>query len=514
MTRFKLIRLKNSMMFANALSNAIGICVTVFMSFFESRTLLSPEYIDFMGRLNMIFLPASFALGFGLAFIYERPIRDFLNNKFHGVPMTGEAETAARRRLLNEPFFLIAFDMAIWITAAVFYSSMMWKYNWGDYGIADNFYRNLFTGLITSTIAFFVLQRILQHALAPVFFPKGGLSAIPKTIRIRIGTRLGAMLLACNLVPFFAILLSSIGLFQNVQNPNDLLDELRTSLIVDSLVFICVGFWVTFLVSSNLTRPLTDIIQVLRKIREEQFDEKVRVTTNDEIGYTGDAINEMTEGLKERDFIKKTFGKYVSEEIRDEILSGKTPLDGEIKEVTVLFADLRNFTSLVESTPPREVVSIINEYFKEMEEAINLHNGLVLQYIGDEIEAVFGAPVFRREHPVLAVQAAMEMATRLKKLNVELEHRGCRPLSHGIGIHTGEVVAANIGSPDRLSYTLVGDTVNLASRLQELNKEFGTQIIISGSTRAHLNGAVKLKELPVKTVRGKIRPVEVFALAY
>jgi adenylate cyclase len=301
-------------------------------------------------------------------------------------------------------------------------------------------------------------------------------------------------------------------LFQNVENPYDLLDELRISLLVDSLVFMGVGFWVTFLVSSNLTRPLKDIIQVLRKIRDEQFDEKVRVTTNDEIGYTGDVINEMTEGLKERDFIKKTFGKYVSEEIRDEILSGKTPLDGEIKEVTVLFADLRNFTTMVESTPPREVVSIINEYFKEMEEAINLHNGLVLQYIGDEIEAVFGAPVYHREHPVLAVQAAMEMEQRLQKLNAELEARGRRPLAHGIGIHTGEVVAANIGSPDRLSYTLVGDTVNLASRLQELNKEFGTQVIISGSTRAHLNGTVKLKELPVKTVRGKIRPVEIFAL--
>ena len=148
-----------------------------------------------------------------------------------------------------------------------------------------------------------------------------------------------------------------------------------------------VGIWLTFLVSSNLTRPLQEIIQVLQDVRKGNFNGRVWVTTNDEIGYTGDVINEMTHGLKEREFIKETFGKYVTEEVRDEILSGRVPLDGELREVTVLFADLRNFTSLSERMPPKEVVKILNQYFREMEEAIRGHRGLVLQYIGDEIEA-------------------------------------------------------------------------------------------------------------------------------
>jgi adenylate cyclase len=257
---------------------------------------------------------------------------------------------------------------------------------------------------------------------------------------------------------------------------------------------------------------LEEIIRVLREIRQGLFDKKVRVSSNDEIGYTGDVINEMTEGLKERDFVKETFGKYVTEEIRDEILSGKVSLDGEFKEVTVLFADLRNFTPMVESTPPKEVVKIINGYFSEMDEAIKQYHGLVLQYIGDEIEAVFGAPLYLKDHPVMAVRAAREMGNRLLLFNEELGKHGYPPLGHGIGIHTGEVLAANIGSPDRLSYALVGDTVNLASRLQGLNKEFGTEIILSGSTRTRLNGNFPLKKLPAARVKGRSRPVEVFAL--
>ena len=156
----------------------------------------------------------------------------------------------------------------------------------------------------------------------------------------------------------------------------------------------------------------------------------------------------------------------MTQEIRDEILAGKVSLDGELKEVTVLFADLRNFTPMVEKTPPQEVVRIINSYFKEMDEAIKQYHGLVLHYIGDEIVAVFGAPLFRENHPTLAVQAAREMRHRLHTVNRTLEQAGYPGLSHGIGIDTGLVLAANIGSPDRLSYTLVGDTVNVASGLQ------------------------------------------------
>jgi adenylate cyclase len=334
----------------------------------------------------------------------------------------------------------------------------------------------------------------------------------PKTIRIRIRTRIIALLFACNLVPFFTILHTLVDTLFTDRDAASSLEVLRSTLFANSLIFMGVGIWLAFLVSSNLTRPLQEIIRVLRGVRHGDFDKKVRVTTNDEIGYTGDVINEMNAGLKEREFIKETFGKYVAQEVRDEVLSGRIPLDGEMKEVTILFADLRDFTPMTESHDPKFVVKIMNSYFKEMADAIQREGGLVLQFLGDEIYAVFGAPIYRTDHPERAFRAGLAMNQRLVKLNEGFSKQGWPALRHGIGIHTGEAIAANIGSPDRLSYLLVGDTVNLASRLQGLTKELETEVIISQATRSRLKADVLLKALPPAKVRGKTEPVEIYAL--
>jgi class 3 adenylate cyclase len=210
--------------------------------------------------------------------------------------------------------------------------------------------------------------------------------------------------------------------------------------------------------------------------------------------------------------VKDTFGRYVSREVRDEILSGRIPLDGEMKEVTMLFADLRNFTPMVEATPPKEVVKIINSYFREMAGAIREQKGLVLQYIGDEIMAVFGAPVPVPDHRRLAVRAAIGMRRRLKIVNRRLVQQGYSPLRHGIGIYSGEVLAGNIGGGDRVSYSLVGDTVNLASRLQGLNKQFGTEIIIGARTLAGIDKDIPVKQLPPTPIKGKTKKVDIFTV--
>ncbi len=512
MTRFNLFRVKNAMLFANLIANVIGVSVVLFLTRGTDLS-QSPEIIELSRRIHMIWMPIAFSLPIAMVLFYERPVRRYLNLEYWQKPIPDEIIMQARRKLLNEPFFMIALNLGLWLTAAVLYPTIYWAFDFGRPVIHQAFFISLHTGLITTATAFFVLEHVLQKRMVPHFFPNGGLYITPKTIRVRISTRLAALIFACNLVPFIAFLSILRGTFHLNHNPAQVLEHLRSVIFINALLFMAVGIWLTYLVSRNFKRPLEDIIRVLKEIRHGRFDKKVRVTSNDEIGYTGDVINEMTEGLKERDFVKETFGKYVTEEIRDEILSGKMSLDGELKEVTVLFADLRNFTPMVESTPPKEVVRIINGYFKEMDEAIKQYHGLVLQYIGDEIEAVFGAPLFRKDHPVMAVKAAQEMRKRLLAVNQGLEKRGYPPLAHGIGIHTGEVLAANIGSPDRLSYALVGDTVNLASRLQGLNKEFGTEIIISATTRAGINGKFPLKELPAARVKGKSSTVQIFALA-
>lgn len=510
-TRPNVFRVKNAMLIANLIANMIGVGVVLFLT---RGTALSQtlELMELSRRIHMVWMPCAFLLPIVIVLFYERPIRRYLSLEYRHKPIPDEIIMQARRKLLNEPFFMIALNLGIWLIAAVLYPTIYWIFDFGRPVIHQAFFISLHTGLITTAVAFFVLEHVLQRRIVPHFFPDGGLYMTPRTLRIRISTRLAALIFACNLVPFISFLNTVRGTSYTNRDPAQVLEYLRSSISTNALLFMGVGIWLTFLVSTNLRRPLEEIVRVLREIRNGRFDKKVCVTSNDEIGYTGDVINEMTEGLKERDFVKETFGKYVTEEIRDEILSGKVPLDGELKEVTVLFADLRNFTPMVESTSPKEVVRIINSYFKEMDEAIRKHHGLVLQYIGDEIEAVFGAPLYRKDHPVMAVKAAQEMRKRLLAVNQGLEQSGYPPLGHGIGIHTGEVLAANIGSPDRLSYALVGDTVNLASRLQGLNKEFGTEIIMSASTRTRLNGNFPLKQLPATRVKGKSLPVEIFSL--
>ncbi len=212
---------------------------------------------------------------------------------------------------------------------------------------------------------------------------------------------------------------------------------------------------------------------------------------------------------RERDFIKDTFGRYLPEELRAEVLGGRIPLDGEVKTVSVLFSDLRDFTALVERTAPQVVVHLINRYFQEMSEAVRQNGGLVLQFIGDEVEAVFGAPVAVEDHADRAVRAAMDMSRRMARLNEKLEIQGFAPLRHGIGIHTGKVLAGNIGSPELLSYALVGSTVNLAARIQELNKLFKSEILISDDTRKAMHISIPAIQLPAVCVKGVQEPVTV-----
>lgn len=223
------------------------------------------------------------------------------------------------------------------------------------------------------------------------------------------------------------------------------------------------------------------------------------------------ALGERIRRLRyERDSIRRTFGKYVSDKVCDEILSGRIPLNGESKEVTVLISDLRDYTPLVESTPPKDLVRITNTYLEAMANTIEKHKGLILQYVGDSIQAVFGAPLSVDNHPELAVKTALEMRKQLDRVNEILISEGFEGLRHGIGIHSGKVTAANIGSPDRLSYSLSGLTVNLASRLENLNKKFGTDILVSATTVSQIGNEIEVENLGKTEIKGLKEPLEIY----
>jgi len=276
------------------------------------------------------------------------------------------------------------------------------------------------------------------------------------------------------------------------------------------LVILGVSLLIIHKYSRNLKRVISIQLNVLEEVINGNYDKRVPLVSNDEFGQIASKTNDLIVGLRERDVCYMSFGKYVTPEIRDRILNDHIPVNGERTEGTLLFSDLRDFTRYVDTTEPEEVIHSMRAYFTAMEKAIRKFHGIVLQYVGDEIEAVFGVPINLDYHPDLAVQAALEMRKGLAELNQERIRNGKQPFEHGIGVHTGKLLAGNTGSQDRLSYALIGGTVNLASRIAGLNKTFGSDILVSSATVERLHQTFPMIEEPAQTVKGYSTPITVY----
>jgi sigma-B regulation protein RsbU (phosphoserine phosphatase) len=324
MTRLKRFHLKNEMLGANFLANLVGV-------FLVNGVLIAaegkpPEIVwthPIAYWVDALFTPFAFTFVAGTTWIYEKPIRRCLDALFTAESISEDLKRKARRRLLNEPFVLIALDLSMWLLAAVIFPAIHWAYGGGSNMIQRSLYLSISTGLITITMAFFMLEHILQKKLAPLFFPNGGLTSISRTMRIRIRTRLAALLFAGNLIPLISIMLILLRVSGLHQDAVTALQQLRTAIYINAFVFLGIGIYLTGLVSKNLTIPFTEIIQTLRGVRNGRFDKKVRVTTNDEIGYTGDVINEMTEGLKERERLQRSLN--LAMEVQQNLLPNEDP---------------------------------------------------------------------------------------------------------------------------------------------------------------------------------------------
>ena len=219
----------------------------------------------------------------------------------------------------------------------------------------------------------------------------------------------------------------------------------------------------------------------------------------------------VMEDITEEKRVRSTMSRYMSKEVADQLLSaGELELGGKEQKVTVMFSDVRRFTSIAEALGPRETVSMLNEYFTEMVDAIFLHGGILDKYMGDGIMALYGAPFLGANDADNAISAADEMMQRLAALNVRRVAQGQEALDIGIGFSTGPTVIGNIGSVRRLDYTVIGDTVNLASRLEGATKQYGARILLSEMTVRDLKRPATLRELDLIRVKGKDRPVAVY----
>ncbi|MFH1541309.1 MAG: adenylate/guanylate cyclase domain-containing protein [Elusimicrobiota bacterium] len=296
------------------------------------------------------------------------------------------------------------------------------------------------------------------------------------------------------------------------ESVNAALKEMRNKIILITVAILFASILTTILIVTIMIKPINILVSAAKKIGAGDLNQKIVMRRNDELGELTDTFNGMVKGLRDRDFIRNTFGKYVSKEIAETILNSQLKLGGERRKATVLFSDIRNFTSISEKLQPEEVIEFLNEYFAEMVSVITNYNGTLNKFIGDEILAVFGIPICYPNDAKRAILTAIEMQQKLKTLNIKRKINGKDEIDIGIGIHTGNLVVGNIGTDIRMEYTVIGDTVNLASRIETLNKQLGTQILISECTYKEVSDMVVAREIPSVSIKGKEEQIKVYEI--
>ncbi len=366
------------------------------------------------------------------------------------------------------------------------------------------------------TFSSFLVMEFLQERIASVFSEitqgvsflvnrDGHLLATSHPLRFALGTNLAPQKLFQSalretvdrrqMTTTDSVGNSQFGAFQKVgfaglvvatQIPEALATEHVTEITRRSLFLtlglIGIALLIGFFFSRSLTQPIRALESAALRVKGGDFS--VRLATlddpdrGDEIAQFSETFNSMVKGLEERDAIRSTFSKFHSKEIAEKLLAGEVALGGEKREATVLFTDIRGFTSMSERLAPEVLISVLNRYMSVMVTIVTEHGGIVDKYIGDAILAVWGVPIQRTDDPCRAVRACLEMRTALQKLNEEFKAEGLPTIKMGMGLNHGPLIAGNIGSQHRMEYTIIGDTVNTAARIESFTKNIGTDLLI------------------------------------
>jgi adenylate cyclase len=268
-----------------------------------------------------------------------------------------------------------------------------------------------------------------------------------------------------------------------------------------------------FYVGRTIIRPIRSLEASMHRVETGDLEAAAEVVADDEIGHLAAAFNRMTAGLRREEMVRDLFGQYVSPEVARMAIERHGELQGEIVECSVLFVDIRRFTALAEVLPPARLIGTLNRYFERMLAEVEGEGGIVNKFGGDSLLAVFGSPLNpMADHAQRAVRAALRMRDALVEFNLEQAASELPQLRVGFGLATGELVAGNVGSQRKLEYTVIGDPVNLAARLQELTTSLGAEILVSDRTAEMATGVASFRSLGEVEVRGRAEHVEVFAV--
>lgn len=358
--------------------------------------------------------------------------------------------------------------------------------------------------VVALTIGYFSIDWARQKLLFPCFFRDLSPARTEGTFRLTVAGRGKLWTLAASVCPIFSLLLLLL-------DPTPEKSDVWFALAVAGSGVLCAVIS-SILMARLVVTPVEELRRAAERVGRGDLNVAMDPLRADEFGLLAEEFNAMVAGLREKERITGTFGRHVGREIAEQLLRNEEELQGVERIVTVLFADLRGFTTRCESLAPSEAVKLLNLYHEHMTRLIEDHGGLVNQLIGDGIMALFGATGRSRNHADEAIAAGRAMICGLDDLNAKLAAEGFEPVKIGVGLNTGPAVIGTIGSPRRMEYTAIGDTVNTASRIESLTKDLGHPLLVSAATWDGSDPKPAGRRLDPITIRGRSREMVLYAV--
>ena len=365
--------------------------------------------------------------------------------------------------------------------------------------LSQNFSFTVMECIVTFILSYLMIEIIHRSFFLPRYFPQGHLVENKSNKKV---ANLKIVFLIFYIAICFFPLIYTLTFNSSILQSNNI--PTNKTINTMTIIFLVFGFILTSLLQYVITKPIQLLKEGAENIKNGDYTKKVDFISSDDFGLLSDSFNDMTKSLKEKEFMRDTFGKVVDPYVRDYLMSGNVQLGGETIDVSVMFCDIRSFTQMSENMEPKDVVSLLNIYFTELGKCISRNHGIINKYIGDAVMAIFGAPVHSDNHALDAYNAALDMRKALAELNKTFTEKGLPTIRFGIGLHSGPVLAGNIGATSRMEYTVIGDTVNTASRIESLCKEYKTDLLLTQSTKNMLGDKGKnLTLVADASIRGK-----------
>ncbi len=492
------------------IANLIGSVFNIFYNSTQIEVLLTEaQQLRFEACwqvFNVVVYPLAIFC-FVLPLLWLRPTHRAL---LHGEPVDAERLKKSQRYVVNLPWWFLTVTAVGWLSCIpVFPLALL--------ALPDELRPEVIPHLITSFViassiaipqSFFAVEMASQKALFPVFFRRENPAFVPGGLPLKLSTRGLIWVVSTVISPVVSLVL--LLLVPDAANASPAFGIVVGAAVI---AFALVSGW---MVMRLVVVPIHQLGRVAMSVAEGNLNVRVNLLRADEFGPLAEKFNAMVEGLREREHLQETFGRHVGREAAKQILLQDEGLVGSEQLISVMFVDVRNFTEHSSTHSPEEVVAVLNIFFREAVDKVESNGGMVNKFLGDGFMALFGIGSTEGNHAEQAVAAGKAMLCCLDETALELEEAGWPGLKIGIGINTGPAIVGSIGSPKRQEYTAIGDTVNVAARVESLTKTLGCELLITEATRQQLGDVageeVKLKPLPPQPVKGKGEPLDVFGV--